>query len=165
MREADKNAKVNALWKLSIPNNETECGAIMSDAHCAGAPRACLQLQSSLSEKQGQLFSSRETVISSMFQHLAIILSEQKCRIIVLLLGYRYFPPNPSYYTLFHNIERPAMSQEITTNSSKLFFYLLIRSKQLVITNGRLVTVVCYNQLYLRFEAPGLSFHLPKGRC
>lgn len=35
--------------------------------------------------KQGQLFSSRETIISSMFEPLAIILSEHECRMLSLL--------------------------------------------------------------------------------
>lgn len=41
--------------------------------------------------KQGQLFSSRETIISSMFQPLAIILSEHECRLLSLLTRFRVF--------------------------------------------------------------------------
>lgn len=41
--------------------------------------------------KQGQSFSSRETIISSMFQPLAIILSEHECRMLSLLARLRVF--------------------------------------------------------------------------
>lgn len=57
--------------------------------------------------------------------------------------GYMYFPPNPSYYSLVCNIEKPRwMLHKITTDFFSLLFYLLIHPKQRVSTNRRQVTVV-----------------------
>lgn len=98
--------------------------------------------------KQGQLFSSRETIISSMFHPLAIILSEHECRMLSLLARLHIFlSQSHQGFILLSVICKSQMDvtkSQIFLPSFPVFyiyiskqrcFYLLIHPKQHVNTN------------------------------
>lgn len=98
-----------------------------------------------------------------MFQPFAIILSEQKRRILSLLTRLHVFFSKSKLLFSRLQYRKP---QNVARNHYKLFQPLFLsldpfktaRKHEQQTGDGG-----CYNQLYLRFEAAGLSFHLPKG--
>lgn len=124
---ADENAKVNALWKLSTRTMRPSVEPLCPTHNVQRRREPVYNSGNPPRKNMDGYFPTGKLLFQACSNLLQSFCQSRSVECFPSSRGYAHFPPNPSYYSLVCNMEKPRWMSHVTTaNFSSLFFFFFI---------------------------------------